>query len=62
MTGSRSALVRHDTDGIPARVPRIRDRNGWRSAWSGTRRIAFRRPGCGKGTGPTFSRSLAGDG
>ena len=44
MTGRRSALARHRADGIPLRVPRIRDRNGWRSAWSGTRRMAFRRP------------------
>jgi hypothetical protein len=62
MTGRRSALARHRADDIPFRVPRVRDQDGWLSVWSGARRMAFRRPGCGKGAGPTFPRSLAGDG
>ena len=33
MTGWRSAPARHGADGLP----RVRDRDGWRSAWSGTR-------------------------
>jgi hypothetical protein len=59
MTGSRSAtarmafraifrVARNGTDGV--------------SAWSGRQRIAFRRPGCGKGAGPAFPSPLAGDG
>jgi hypothetical protein len=62
MTGLRSALVRHGVDGIPRRVPRGPERNGWRSAHPGAERMAFRRAGCGKGTGATFSTSLTGDG
>ena len=54
MTGPRSALHRLREDGVPARAPRIRARNGWRPAWSGTLRIASRRPGCWKVPVPSF--------
>jgi len=62
MTGPRSALHRLREDGVPARAPRIRGRNGWRPAWSGTLRIAFRRPGCGEGAGPAFPGRWLGTG
>jgi len=62
MTGSRSATAR------TARMAfRAIFRVAWNgtdgvSAWSGRQRIAFRRPGCGKGAGAVFPSPLAGDG